>query len=92
MIGQRRLLKTLATLDLQFKYDIWYSKLSKLNGHKLPKFCFFFLLTSLQHFREMILKLILKFYRNRPSFKFRLKNRIRALRSASDFFLGSYLK
>ena len=36
--------------------------------------------------------LISKFYRNRSSFKFQLQTRIRALRSASDFFRENYLK
>ena len=36
--------------------------------------------------------LISKFYRNRSSLKFQLQTRIRALRSASDFFRENYLK
>ena len=58
----------------------------------MTKFEIFSTFFSQQHFFQIISQLILKFQQNRSSFKFRLKTRIRALRSASDFFRENYSK
>ena len=46
----------------------------------------------MQHFFQIVVKLMLKFCRNRLSFKFQLKTRIRAHGSLTDFFRENYLK